>query len=365
MDYYEILGVSKTATSDEIKKAYRKLAVKYHPDKNPNDKQAEDKFKKLSEAYDVLGDEEKRRNYDAMGHSAWSSSGGGGFGGGGVDPFDIFSQVFGGESGGGIFESMFGGGSSQRARRGQTIRVRIAISFEEAVFGCEKTLNVKCDHQCSACHGKGAKSDSDISICSTCGGQGYVTASQGFFQVRQECPACHGKGKIITNPCKVCHGTGVEKKNKKVKINIPAGIEDGMTLRVRGEGASSPEGNSGDLHVLVSVQEHSIFQREGKTLFCTYPLSFTIATLGGELEVPTLKQKAKLKISAGTQTGTLFRLRGKGVAGGDLIVKVEIEVPTHLDAKQKTALKDFSNLCCDKTRPKEASFLQKMKNLFN
>ena len=361
MDYYEVLCVSKSATSDEIKKAYRKLAVKYHPDKNPNDKQAEEKFKKISEAYDVLGDEEKRRNYDAMGHNAWSSSGGaGGFGGGGVDPFDIFSQVFGGGGGGGIFESMFsGGGSSQHARRGQTIRVRMTISFEEVAFGCDKTLNVKCDHQCGTCNGKGAKSDSDISTCSTCRGTGQVTASQGFFQIRQECHICHGTGQKITNPCKNCHGAGIEKKSKKVKINIPAGIEDGMTLRVRGEGASSSEGHSGDLHVLVSVEKHSIFEREGKTLYCTYPLSFTVATLGGELEIPTLKEKAKLKIPAGTQTGTLFRLRGKGVAYGDLIIKVEIEVPTHLNAKQKTVLKNFSELCCDKTRPKETSFLQK------
>ena len=367
MDYYEVLGVARGAEKNEIKKAYRKLAVKFHPDKNPDNKEAEEQFKKISEAYNVLGDDEKRQKYDAMGHNAWTSGGDAGFGGGGggVDPFDIFSQVFGGGEGGGIFESMFGGGGQSRGvRRGQTLRVNIHLSFEEAAFGCEKVISVNCDQLCGTCNGKGAKNESDISQCSTCGGHGQVMSSQGFFQVRQTCPNCHGSGKRINNPCNSCRGKGLEVKPKKVKFKVPEGIEDGMTLRVRNEGASSRDGHNGDLHVLVSVSPHEIFERDGSTLFCTYPLSFATATFGGELEIPTLKGKVNLKVPVGTQSGTSFRLRSKGVAGGDLIVKAVVEVPTNLNKEQKAALKNFTELCGEETHPQKENFVTKMKKLF-
>ena len=375
MDYYSVLGVSKESTPQEIKKAYRKLAIKYHPDKNPDNKEAEEKFKELSAAYEVLSDENKRAQYDRYGHDAYvNGMSGGGGGGAGINPFDIFSEVFGGGGGGGIFDSIFGGGGGGRRngpRQGDNIRVGVEISFHDAVFGCEKVVEVPKTENCDRCSGNGAEPGSNVVTCSYCNGAGEVNMTQGFFSIRQGCPKCQGSGKEIEKKCNKCRGNGIVRRKKKVSVKIPEGVDHGMTVRVKGEGEAGTNGGpSGNLHVQIVVGDHEIFERDEDNINCDFPVSFATASLGGNLEVPTLKGKAKLKIPAGTQSGTKFRLRGKGVKNihghgyGDQIVRVIVEVPTNLNAEQKEALTKFAETCNEEVHPMRESFLERAKRFF-
>src|SRR5216110_212864 len=315
-DYYEVLGVARGAHEDEIKRSYRKLAVKFHPDKNPNDPHAEEKFKELGEAYDVLIDVDKRAAYDRYGHAAFAQ-GGAGFGGGFHDPFDIFREVFGG-GGGGIFESFFGGGGVGRAderQRGSDLRYDMQITLEEAAFGTEKEIEVRKLDVCDQCHGSGAEPGSRSINCPTCGGRGQVISSRGFFQVSQTCPRCRGAGQIIEKPCHKCHGEGRVEKLGRVKLKIPVGIREGSRLRSSHNGEAGIRGGPpGDLYVVIHVKEHKIFQRDGDNLYCEVPIPFSLAALGGEMPVPTLDGRANVRVPAGTQSGQIFKLRGKGIA---------------------------------------------------
>jgi molecular chaperone DnaJ len=377
-DYYEVLGVARGAEADEIKKAYRKLAVKYHPDKNPGDKTAEDKFKELGEAYEVLSNPDKRAAYDRYGHQAFQQ--GGGFGGGGVhDPFDVFREVFGagrGGGGGGIFESIFGDmghdGAERGGRgRGSDLRYDMQITFQEAARGVEKEIDIGKLQACDTCHGSGAEPGSKVTTCPTCGGQGQVAVARGFFNIAQTCPRCRGAGQIIEKPCHTCRGEGRVEKTSKIKIKIPAGVEDGTRLRSTGQGEGGVRGGpAGDLYVVLHVEAHDIFQREGTDLYCSVPISFAKAALGGEVKVPTLDGSAVLKVPAGTPSGKTFRLRGKGLPEvhgrgvGDLHVKLYVEVPTRLNAFQKGHLQAFADSCDEHTHPEETSFFKKAKDFF-
>jgi len=384
-DYYEVLGVSKTATADEMKKAYRKLAVQFHPDKNPGDKTAEDKFKEVGEAYDILSDEEKRAAYDRYGHQAFAGgmpSGGGG-GGGFHDPFDIFREVFGGQGGGGggggIFEQFFGGGgggggrrrSSSGPQRGSDLRVPLEITLEEAAVGTEKEVEIERLIPCKPCNGSGSNSGSSKKTCRTCGGVGQVISSRGFFQIQQTCPDCDGAGETISDPCKTCRGAGRQKDRARIRLKIPAGIEEGTQLRSTGNGDLGTKGGpAGDLYVLIHLRQHDVFEREGHDLHCEMPLSYATAALGGELEVPTLAGKATVKVPQGTQNGTQFRLRGKGmkVLGrdqfGDLYVQVQIAVPNKLTTEQREKLVEFSKALGENNSPLHESFFAKAKKFF-
>ena len=377
--FYDLLGVGKDATAAELKKAYRKLAVKYHPDKNPGDKEAEEKFKEISTAYDTLSDENKRRRYDQVGHEAYVNGGMGGGGGGGADPFDIFSQFFGGGGGGGgsVFDSIFGGGGGGGGRRngpipGDDIRFEVTIDFNEAVFGTEKTIEVPRNVNCTRCGGKGAEPGSKVTTCGTCQGSGQVTMSQGFFSVRQDCPHCQGTGKKIEKKCTSCHGHGLKREKKKIKVKIPAGVDNGNRIRVPGAGDDGMRGGpAGDLYVFVRVKEHEIFDRDGDDILCEIPIQFSKATLGGKLEVPTVDGKANLTVQPGTQSGSVFRLRGKGVQNvrgygrGDQLVKLIVEVPKKLNTKQKEALEAFAEACGEENvHPLEDSFWDKAKKFF-
>ena len=384
-DYYEILGVDRGVSEEELKKAYRKLAVKYHPDKNPGDKSAEEKFKELGEAYEVLSDAQKRAAYDRYGHQAFgagggSASAGAAYGGGGFhDPFDVFREVFGagGGNGGGIFGSIFeeafqeGGGRRSSRGRGADLRYDLQISFEEAARGCEKEISITRPEVCETCSGSGAAAGSKVQTCPTCRGNGQVAVSRGFFSVAQTCPKCHGGGQIIEKPCPQCRGEGRREKTAKIKLKIPAGIEDGSRLRSSGQGEGGVRGGpSGDLYVGVHVKEHPIFKREGNDLFCEVPISFARAALGGEIKVPTLEGTASIKIPAGTPSGKIFRLRAKGVpdvhskAMGDLHVRVYVEIPTRLNAEQRQKLQAFADSCDETTNPEEQSFFRKAKDFF-
>ena len=381
-DYYEVLGVSRQASADELKKAYRKLAVKYHPDKNPGDKAAEDKFKEISEAYDVLQDSEKRAKYDQFGHAAFGPGARGGGGGGGFhDPFDIFKEVFGGGGGGGggggsIFEEFFGGGGGRRdpggPQRGSDLRYDFEITFEEAALGTEKEISLSKLDSCKTCNGSGAATGSKVKTCSTCGGRGQVMVSRGIFSVTQTCPSCQGAGKTVDKPCSDCRGEGRTEKRSKIKIRIPAGVNTGTRLRSTGNGEGGLRGGpSGDLYVVLHVKPHEIFDRDGDDIICELPVSFATAALGGEIDVPTLTGKAQIRIPAGTQPGTIFRLRGRGIKNiqgygtGDLHVKVNVEIPSQLNAEQKAKLKEFADLCDERVNPIAKSFLDKAKSFFN
>ena len=379
-DYYEVLGVSRDATPDDLKKAYRKLAVKYHPDKNPGDKTAEEKFKEVSEAYDILNDADKRAAYDRYGHAAFAGGMGGPAGGGGGfhNPFDIFNEVFGGGGGGagGIFETFFGGGGGRSRRadgpqRGADLRYGLEITLEEAAHGAQREIDYERQVSCKTCRGSGSSSGSGKKSCRTCGGVGQVIMSRGIFQVQQACPDCHGAGETVTDPCRDCRGTGMAKESARVRINIPAGIEDGSRLRSSGNGnAGLKNGPAGDLYVVIQVKQHEIFEREGDDLHCQMPLSFTAAALGGEIIVPTMGAKATVKVPAGTQNGTTFRLRGKGMKTlgsdhhGDLYVHVQIAVPTKLSAEQRAKLEDYAKSLGETTSPMEESFFEKAKKFF-
>lgn len=382
-DYYEVLGVARNASTEEIKKSYRKLAVKFHPDKNPGDTTAEGKFKELGEAYEVLIDENKRAAYDRYGHAAFAGGGvgagarGGGFGGGFHDPFDIFREVFGmgAEGGGGIFDQIFGGATGSRDRsgrqRGSDLRYDLQISLEEAAFGVEKEIELLKHDSCTRCNGTGAEAGSRAVTCSTCQGRGQVVTSRGFFQVSQTCPRCHGTGQVIERPCRDCGGDGRVEKRSRIKLKIPAGIEDTARLRSSRNGEAGMRGGPpGDLYVVIHVREHEIFAREDDDLYCEVPISFATAALGGEVRVPTLEGHAVLKIPAGTQAGTQFRLRGHGVANidtkarGDLRVRAIVEVPTRLNSEQRKKLEEFAALCGDDNSPMHKSFFEKAKDFF-
>ena len=382
-DYYEVLGVDRNASSEDIKKAYRKLAVKFHPDKNPGDKAAEEKFKEVGEAYEVLIDENKRAAYDRYGHAAFGPGvgvgrGTGGFGAGGFhDPFDLFREVFGmgSEGGGGIFDQIFGSGTASRDRsgrqRGSDLRYDLQITLEEAAFGTEKEIEILKHETCSHCGGSGAESGSRAMTCPTCQGRGQVITSRGFFQVSQTCPRCHGTGQVIERPCRECGGDGRTEKRSRIKLKIPAGIDDGARLRSSRNGEAGIRGGpTGDLYVVVHVREHEIFTREEDDLYCDVPISFATAALGGEAKVPTIQGQALLKIPAGTQSGTQFRLRGHGIQNmdtktrGDLRVRVIVEVPTRLNAEQRRRLEEFAASCGDDNSPMHKNFFEKAKDFF-
>lgn len=371
-DYYEVLGVDKNASEAEIKKAFKRLAMKHHPDRNQNNKESEAKFKEAKEAYDILGDSQKRSAYDQFGHAGVDGSagmGGAGFGGG-ASFSDIFGDVFGDIFGGARGRS--GGGA--RAYRGDDLQYNLELGLEEAVAGTKVDLRIPTQVTCEECHGSGAKKGSSPTTCSTCGGVGQVRMQQGFFSLQQTCPRCHGKGKMITDPCGSCHGRGRTQKHKTLAVKIPAGVDNGDRIRLTGEGEAGEQGGpAGDLYVVISVKPHPIFERDANDLFCEVPIDITMATLGGELEVPTLNGRVKLKVPAETQSGKLFRLRGKGVrsvrtgAQGDLMCRVSVETPVNLTKKQKELLEEFqASLQEDSVQhsPRSAGWLDGVKKFF-
>ena len=371
-DYYEILGVDHHADEATLKKAYRRLAMKYHPDRNPDDKESEVKFKEAKEAYEILSDAKKRQAYDQFGHAGVDPSMGGGAGAGSGGFSDVFSDIFGDIFGGGMGGHARGGGGS-RTQPGADLRVNMPLSLEEAVLGCTKQLRVPTYVTCKACKGTGAEKGSKPITCPDCGGEGQIRIQQGFFSIQQTCPTCHGTGKIISTPCRACNGQGRVEETKTLSVKIPAGVDDGDRIRLSGEGqAGLHGGGAGDLYVQVSLEEHPIFSRDANDLYCEMPISFITATLGGELDVPTLQGKVKLKIPGETQSGKLFRLKGKGVksvrsrATGDLLCRVIVETPVNLSSEQKEHLQQFSTLLNDGRNhsPREKSWFNSVKKFF-
>lgn len=380
-DYYEILGVAKTATADEIKSAYRKLAMKYHPDRNPDNPAAKEKFTEISEAYEVLSNPEKRQRYDQFGHQG-VNFGPGGFdfsrdfsGFQDVDLSDIFSNLFGG---GGGFSSFFGGGGQSRRhadatgpRRGDDMTFRLDIDFDEAIFGSERTIDITLPEQCPDCGGTGAAAGSKRVACRRCGGRGAVISGGGFFQVRQTCPDCGGEGSIIDKPCRKCRGSGHVSAPRHIAVKIPAGVDTGSRLRLSGKGAGGLRGGeNGDLYILLGVRDSDIFIRDGLDLGVDIPVSPALAALGGTVDVPTPEGIAQLKLPPGTTNGKVFRLRGKGVSSlrggerGDLSARVVFEVPANLDRRQRAALEEFQKISTDSNFPMRQSFANRMKVFF-
>ena len=372
-DYYEVLGVNRDAGDDEIKKSFKKLAMKYHPDRNPDNPKAEESFKEAKEAYEVLSDEQKRAAYDQYGHAGVDPSMGAGGGFGGFNSGN-FSDAF-----GDIFGDIFGGGGrgGQRSNvyRGADLRYNLEISLEEAAKGTETKIRIPVQETCETCHGSGARPGTSPVTCTTCNGHGQVRMQQGFFSVQQTCPKCHGTGKMVKEPCPTCHGGGRVKQNKTLNVKIPAGVDEGDRIRLSGEGEAGVNGGpTGDLYVVVHLKEHSIFQRDGANLHCEMPISFSTAALGGEIEVPTLDGAAKMKIPAETQTGGVFRLRGKGIRPlrasehGDLMVHVVVETPVRLTERQKELLREFESSTqadAGKHSPKNKSWVDKARDFFS
>ena len=373
-DFYEILGVAKNASDEEIKKAYRKLAMKHHPDRNPDNKGSEDKFKEAKEAYEMLSDTQKREAYDRYGHAGVDPNmGGGGFGGNGAGGFaDAFGDIFGDIFGGGARAGGRGGGP--QVYRGADLRYNLEISLEQAAHGFDTTIRVPSWDGCEVCHGSGAKPGTAPTTCPTCGGHGQVRMQQGFFSIQQTCPKCHGTGKIISEPCTACGGAGRIKRNKTLEVKIPAGIDDGMRIRSSGNGEPGMNGGPpGDLYVEIHIKPHTVFQRDGDDLHCEMPISFSKAALGGEIEVPTLGGKVSFTIPEGTQSGKTFRLRSKGIKGvrsgyaGDMFCHVVVETPVKLTERQKELLRDLERLTAEggaKHNPQSKSWKDKVKEFF-
>ena len=372
-DYYEVLGVPRNAGEDEIKKAYRKLAMKYHPDRNQGDKaaEAEAKFKEVKEAYEMLSDSQKRAAYDQYGHAGVDPNmGAGGFGGGFGGGFESFSDIF-----GDIFGQARGGRGGRQVHRGSDLSYSMDISLEEAANGKDAQIRIPSWDDCDTCHGTGAKPGTSSKTCTTCGGSGVVQMRQGFFSVQQTCPHCHGSGKIIPEPCTSCHGQGKIKKQKTLEVKIPAGIDDGMRIRSAGNGEPSPNGGPpGDLYIEIRIRKHEVFERDGDDLHCVVPISFAAAALGGEIEVPTLNGKAAIDIPEGTQAGKQFRLRGKGIKGvrgsypGDLYCHITVETPVKLTEHQRKLLKQLDESLekgGGKHSPTEKSWFDKAKDFFS
>jgi len=368
-DYYEVLGVQRNATEAEIKKAFKKLAMKHHPDRNPDDKEAEGKFKEAKEAYEVLSDAQKRAAYDQFGHEGVAGMGGG-YGAGGHRGAGSFSDIF-----GDVFGDIFGGsrGGGQRVYRGADLRYNLELSLEEAVAGTTVKIRVPTLVACEECGGSGAKKGTSPTTCPTCHGQGQVRMQQGFFSLQQTCPRCHGSGKVIADPCNKCHGEGRVQKQKTLSVKVPAGVDTGDRIRLSGEGEAGENGGPpGDLYVQIAVREHPIFIRDGNDLYCEVPISFATAALGGELDVPTLNGRVKLKVPAESQSGKLFRLRGKGVKSvrgaqvGDLLCKIMVETPVNLTSKQKELLREFDESMhgSNTHSPKHHSWLDGVKKFF-
>lgn len=368
-DFYETLGVSRTADADELKRAYRKLAMQYHPDRNPGDKSAEQKFKDISEAYDILKDEQKRAAYDRFGHAAFENGGRGpgDFGFAGGFPGDI----------GEIFEHVFGMGGGRRAQagpaRGSDLRYNIEVSLEEAYRGKQTTIRVATLVHCDTCKGSGAEPGSRPATCRTCQGHGRVRRQQGFFTIEQTCPTCQGAGQTIEKPCKTCGGQGRVRREKTLSVNIPPGVEDGTRIRLAGEGEAGPRGAApGDLYIFVAIGQHPIFQRDGANIFCRVPIPFTTAALGGSIEVPTVEgTRTRVTVPAGTQSGHQFRLRGKGMtvlrspARGDMYIQTVVEIPVNLSKRQQELLREFEKAGDNgKTHPESEGFFAKVKEFF-
>lgn len=373
-DFYKLLGIEKNATAEEIKKAYRKQAMKYHPDRNPGNKEAEEMFKKVSNAYEVLSDPQKRATYDQYGAAAFEPGGMGmgGAGGGFRDASDIFREFFGG-GGGGIFDSFFGGGhaAEEEDHRGNDLRFDLEITLEEAASGVEKTIKYRRHTQCRDCHGTGATPGTSRKTCPTCKGRGQVVSSNGFFQMRRPCPTCHGSGSVVEKPCRSCGGSGLAVETRTLTKHIPAGVDTGTRLRSSGDGEAGEYGGEyGDLYLVIHVKPHDLFERDGNDLYCTIPIKFTLAALGGALRVPTLTGSAELKIPAGTQNGAVFRMRGMGMPAlrgngrGDQYVRIQIDVPKTLSSEQKEKLKAFADACGDGSAPISESWAEKFKKFF-
>ncbi|HBG0717248.1 molecular chaperone DnaJ [Clostridioides difficile] len=370
-DYYEVLGISKDAEAQEIKKAYRKLAMKYHPDRNPGDKEAEEKFKEINEAYEVLSDDTKRKTYDQFGHDGLNGQGG--FGGQGFGGFeDMFGDIF-----GDMFGGSFGGGRARRRgpQRGADIRQSVTISFEEAAFGKKMSIKVNRSEECEECNGTGAKPGTSKKTCSTCNGTGQVRTVQrtpfGNIASSRPCSACNGTGEVIESPCSKCHGTGNTRKVKTIEVDIPAGIDDGQMIKLSGQGEVGEKGAPrGDLYIVVNVKSHPLFTRDGNDIYFEMPITFVQATLGDEIEVPTLDGKVKYSVPEGTQTGTVFRLKEKGIprirgnSRGDQYVKVVVEIPKKLNDKQKELLREFAKECGSNVHEKKKTFGQKIEDMF-
>ena len=367
-DYYEVLGVNRDASDDEIKKAYRKLAMKHHPDRNPDNPKAEESFKEAKEAYEILSDGQKRAAYDQYGHAGVDPSAGGGGAGFGnfADAFgDIFGDIFGG-----------GGGGNRRSNvyRGADLRYNMEISLEEAARGTETKIRIPVMAECETCHGSGARPGTQPVTCTTCGGHGQVRMQQGFFSVQQTCPKCHGSGKMVKEPCPTCHGGGRVKQHKTLSVKIPAGVDEGDRIRLSGEGEAGVNGGPpGDLYVVVHLKKHEIFERDGANLHCEMPISFSTAALGGEIEIPTLDGHAKMKVPPETQTGAVFRLRGKGIKPlrssdmGDLMCHVVVETPVKLTERQKELLRELEDINqqdSGKHSPRAKSWMTKVKDFF-
>lgn len=369
-DYYEVLGITRTATEVEIKSAYRKLALQFHPDRNPGNPEAEEKFKECSEAYSVLSDSDKRAAYDRFGHA-----GVGGFGGGGAAGFETvdFSEIFGEMFG---FGDMFGGQGGRRGRsraqRGSDLREDVTITFEEAAFGTERELKYRRRETCDDCHGSGAAPGKSATQCRQCGGRGQVRFQQGFFSISRTCPACQGLGTIIESPCKRCRGEGNILREHQLEVKIPAGVEDGTRILFNGHGDAGAQGGPpGDAYIILHVKDHPVFEREGNDLYCAVPISFGQAALGAELRIPTLEGEATLKVPEGTQTGTTFRLRHKGVpilnssGRGDLYVEVKVQTPTKLTRQQRELIEQLKSSFSVDNKPERRSLLSKVKDIFN
>ncbi len=374
-DYYDLLSVGKDADEAGLKKAFRKLAMQYHPDRNPGDTAAEKKFKEIGEAYDVLKDPEKRAAYDRYGHAAFEGGHGGGKGGfqgqaGGFDFSDIFDEFFGGRGGSGGGRQR---GGANNAARGNDLRFNMEIGLEDAFNGKSDKITVPTSVACEPCKGSGAEPGSSPEACGTCGGHGKVRQQQGFFMVERTCPKCRGQGRVIKKPCTTCHGEGRQRKEKTLQVKIPKGVEDGTRIRLSGEGEAGMRGGpAGDLYLFLSIKPHALFERDAETLFCKVPIPMTTATLGGQIEVPTIAgQRARIKIPAGSQSGKQFRLRGQGMPRlngggytGDMIIEARVETPVNLNKRQKDILQEFADNGGDKVSPQSEGFFAKVKDLW-